>query len=125
VKYDYIIAGAGCSGLSLLYKILQTPSLQSKSILVIDKDQKKHNDRTWCFWEKDYGLFESIVHTKWNTLEVISNDFSKKLDLGPYTYKMIQGIHFYNFVIEYAEKFKNVIFSQENITGINSTLNER
>ena len=87
-------------------------------------DQKKHNDRTWCFWEKDYGLFESIVHTKWNTLEVISNDFSKKLDLGPYTYKMIQGIHFYNFVIEYAEKFKNVIFSQENITGINSTLNE-
>jgi len=124
VKYDYIIAGAGCSGLSLLYKILQTPSLQSKSILVIDKDQKKHNDRTWCFWEKDYGLFESIVHTKWNTLEVISNDFSKKLDLGPYTYKMIQGIHFYNFVIEYAEKFKNVIFSQENITGINSTLNE-
>jgi len=124
VKYDYIIAGAGCSGLSLLYKILQTPSLQTKSILVIDKDQKKHNDRTWCFWEKDYGLFESIVHTKWNTLEVISNDFSKKLDLGPYTYKMIQGIHFYNFVIEYAEKFKNVIFSQENITGINSTLNE-
>ncbi|MDC0955509.1 lycopene cyclase family protein [bacterium] len=124
MKYDYIIAGAGCSGLSLLYKILQTPSLQSKSILVIDKDQKKHNDRTWCFWEKDYGLFESIVHTKWNTLEVISNDFSKKLDLGPYTYKMIQGIHFYNFVIEYAEKFKNVIFSQENIIGINSTLYE-
>jgi hypothetical protein len=41
VKYDYIIAGSGCSGLSLLYKILQVPSLQNKSILVIDKDQKK------------------------------------------------------------------------------------
>ncbi|MDA9638819.1 lycopene cyclase, partial [bacterium] len=52
MKYDFIIAGAGCSGLSLLYKILQTPSLQNKSILVIDKDQKKNNDRTWCFWEK-------------------------------------------------------------------------
>jgi len=50
VKYDFIIAGAGCSGLSLLYKILQTPSLQNKSILVIDKDQKKNNDITLCFW---------------------------------------------------------------------------
>ena len=40
MKYDYIIAGSGCAGLSLLYKILQTPSLQNKSILVIDKDQK-------------------------------------------------------------------------------------
>ena len=41
MKYDYIIAGSGCAGLSLLYKILLTPSLQNKSILVIDKDQKK------------------------------------------------------------------------------------
>ena len=62
MKYDYIIAGSGCAGLSLLHKILQTPSLQNKSILVIDKDQKKSNDRTWCFWEKNPGPFESIVY---------------------------------------------------------------
>lgn len=124
MKYDYIIAGSGCSGLSLLYKILQTPSLQKKSILVIDKNQKKNNDRTWCFWEKNPGSFESIVYAKWNTLEFISDDTNKKVDLGQYTYKMIQGIHFYNFVIEYAKKFKNVVFIQESIIDIDSIFNE-
>ena len=124
VKYDYIIAGSGCSGLSLLYKILQTPSLQKKSILVIDKNQKKNNDRTWCFWEKNPGPFESIVYARWNTLEFISDDTNKKVDLGPYTYKMIQGIHFYNFVLEYAKKFKNVVFIQESIIDIDSIFNE-
>lgn len=124
MKYDYIIAGSGCSGLSLLYKILQTPSLQKKSILVIDKNQKKNNDRTWCFWEKNPGPFESIVYARWNTLEFISDDTNKKVDLGPYTYKMIQGIHFYNFVLEYAKKFKNVVFIQESIIDIDSIFNE-
>jgi len=124
VKYDYIIAGSGCSGLSLLYKILQTHSLQKKSILVIDKNQKKNNDRTWCFWEKNPGSFESIVYAKWNTLEFISDDTNKKVDLGQYTYKMIQGIHFYNFVLEYAKKFKNVVFIQESIIDIDSIFNE-
>ncbi|WOC40926.1 hypothetical protein [Polaribacter sp. HL-MS24] len=52
MKYDYIIAGSGCAGLSLLHSLLNTPSLQNTSILVIDQDQKQHNDRTWCFWEK-------------------------------------------------------------------------
>ena len=120
MKYDYIIAGSGCAGLSLLYKILQTPSLQNKSILVIDKDQKKSNDRTWCFWEKNPGPFESIVYAKWNKLEFLSTDFKKELNLESYTYKMIQGIDFYNFVINYAKKFKNVSFVQESINSIDN-----
>ena len=120
VKYDYIIAGSGCAGLSLLHKILQTPSLQNKSILVIDKDQKKSNDRTWCFWEKNPGPFESIVYAKWNKLEFLSTDFKKELNLESYTYKMIQGIDFYNFTINYAKKFKNVSFVQESINSIDN-----
>jgi lycopene beta-cyclase len=120
MKYVYIISGSGCSGLSLLYTLLQSPSLQHKSILVIDKEQKKSNDRTWCFWEKTPGLFESIVHAKWNTLEFLSTDFKKELDLDSYTYKMILGLDFYNFVLKYAQKCKNVTFLQETITAIDS-----
>lgn len=123
MKYDFIIAGSGCAGLSLLYRILQEPTLQNKSILVIDKDNKSYNDRTWCFWEKKEGVFESIVHAKWNTLEFISTNFQEKLDLGAYTYKMIQGIDFYNFVINLAHKFSNVTFLQESIVSITSNEN--
>lgn len=120
MKYDYIIAGSGCAGLSLLYRLLKTPLLQDKSILVIDQDHKKSNDRTWCFWEKSPGLFESIVHAKWNKLEFLSTEFKKELKLESYTYKMIQGIDFYNFVINYAKKFKNVSFVQETINSIDN-----
>jgi len=120
MKYDYIIAGSGCAGLSLLYRLLKTPLLQDKSILVINQDHKKSNDRTWCFWEKSPGLFESIVHAKWNKLEFLSTEFKKELNLKSYTYKMIQGIDFYNFVINYAKKFKNVSFVQETINSIDN-----
>ena len=118
MKYDFIIAGSGCGGLSLLYRILQEPTLQNKSILIIDKDKKNSDDRTWCFWEKKEGIFDSIVHAKWNTLEFLSTDFEEKLDLGAYTYKMIRGVDFYNFVINHAKKFSNVTFLQESIVRI-------
>tara|TARA_B100000795_G_scaffold239070_1_gene200538 strand:+ start:26 stop:1174 length:1149 start_codon:yes stop_codon:yes gene_type:complete len=118
MKYDFIIAGSGCGGLSLLYRILQEPTLQNKSILIIDKDKKNSDDRTWCFWEKKEGIFDSIVHAKWNTLEFLSTDFQEKLDLGTYTYKMIRGVDFYNFVINHAKKFSNVTFLQESIVRI-------
>ena len=69
MKYDYIIAGAGCAGLSLLYRMLQDPNLNQKKILVLDKAPKNNNDRTWCFWEKDDGIFEEIVIHEWKSLE--------------------------------------------------------
>lgn len=120
MQYDFIIAGAGCAGLSLLYQILQAPTLQDKKILVIDKELKNNNDRTWCFWEKEAGLFEEIVYKKWNTLEYFSPNFKKEFDLGAYTYKMIRGIDFYNFVFAAASKCSNVTFVKEHIIAINS-----
>ena len=35
--YDYIIAGAGGAGLSLLHYLLDSPILSNKQILVIDQ----------------------------------------------------------------------------------------
>jgi len=49
-KYDYIIAGAGCAGLSLLHYIHQDSSLHQKKILIIDQNLKKSYDRTRWFW---------------------------------------------------------------------------
>ncbi|WP_046756038.1 lycopene cyclase family protein [Kordia jejudonensis] len=120
MKYDYIIAGSGCAGLSLLYRILKDPTLCTKQILVVDKEQKNKNDRTWCFWEKGNGLFEYIVTHQWETLEFLSDDFQRKYDMPAYRYKMIQGIDFYNFVISFAKQFENVRFISEQITSITS-----
>jgi lycopene beta-cyclase len=119
-QYDYIIAGAGCAGLSLLFRLLQEPTLRDKKILVIDRSQKKENDRTWCFWEQGEGLFEPIVHHQWSELLFHSNSFSKKLLLAPYSYKMIRGVDFYEHVLIYATGFSNIEFKYEEIESIST-----
>ena len=113
--YDYIIAGAGCAGLSLLMRLLQQPSLRYKKILVIDQSDKTQNDRTWCFWEKEKGLFEDIVHHRWQHLDFQSNYFSSHLNIAPYQYKIIRGIDLYELVISFAKQFQNVEFKFEKI----------
>ena len=97
-QYDYIIAGAGCAGMSLLMRMMSDPFFASKKILVVDADEKQQNDRTWCFWETAPDLFEPIVHHQWKKLDFYSNHFSSELSIEPYTYKMIKGIDFYNHV---------------------------
>ena len=123
MNYDYIITGSGCAGLSLLYRILKDPKLSRKSILVIDKSPKNTNDRTWCFWEKEQGLFEEVVFHQWKKLEFLSDDFSETSGLGDYSYKMIRSIDFYRLVLSFAEKFKNVTFKYEDVLKISSEKN--
>lgn len=123
MKYDYIIAGSGCAGLSLLYQILNDPILNKKNILVIDKITKVTNDRTWCYWESEKGPFDSIVSHEWKTLEFVTSDFTQRFDLEHYSYKMIKGIDFYNIVLSLAKKFENVKFKFEKIEKIQTEHN--
>ncbi len=117
-KYDYIIAGSGMAGLSLLYHLLLDDSLNQKKILVIDPVKKTVNDRTWCFWVKDEGVFEPIVSHQWKTLQFFSHKVSRKFDMKEYRYKMIQSGEFYSLVLDFAKKFDTVTFSHEKITDI-------
>lgn len=116
-KYDYIIAGGGGAGLSLLFHILQSP-LRDKTVLVVDKTRKDQNDRTWCFWEAGKNPFESIVHYQWQQVDFYSANFSKTLYLAPYAYKMIRGIDFYEYVHAQASQSKHVHFLQSDVLAI-------
>ncbi|GHV14961.1 MAG: lycopene cyclase [Hydrotalea flava] len=108
LQFDYIITGAGCAGLSLLMRLLQEPAMQQKKILVIDKDAKKNNDRTWCFWEASPGLFEPIVHHRWEQLRFVAPAVDTNFSITPYQYKMIRGIDFYEYVLQQSAGFDNV-----------------
>jgi lycopene beta-cyclase len=116
--YDYIIIGAGCAGLSLLMRIMDTDTLGKKKILLIDKAAKNSNDRTWCFWERGNGYFEDIVYRKWNHLFFKNEGFSKQLDMGDYAYKMIRGIDFYNYCFERIKSFSNIEIKYVDVTDV-------
>lgn len=116
-EYDYIIAGAGCAGMSLLMRMASDSFFSSKKILIVDADDKSLNDRTWCFWEKEADIFEPVVHHIWEELDFFSNHFSTVMDIAPYQYKMIRGIDFYNYV-------KNKIASVSNIEWRKATVSK-
>lgn len=116
--YDYIIAGSGLAGLSLLYRMLKDDNLQHKNMLVIDSVSKSKNDRTWCFWEKEPGPFEHLVCHQWDTLQFFSPRVSKVFKMNTYRYKMIRSGDFYSFVLNYVNGFKNVTFLMEQIVSI-------
>ncbi|MEN9319711.1 MAG: hypothetical protein RLZZ309_698 [Bacteroidota bacterium] len=119
-KYDYIIAGAGCAGYSLLYHLLQDPVLSKKKILVVDANLNKGNDRTWCFWEDQAGPFESIVCKTWSNIEVLKGAMHRSLPTAPFDYKMIQGIDFYTYISDFAKGFDNVEWVASTILSIDS-----
>jgi len=78
LQYDYIIIGAGAAGLMLADTMGKDAFFAEKSILLLDKDTKETNDRTWCFWEKGAGLFENIIYKEWNHIFFAGKGFSKR-----------------------------------------------
>ncbi|WP_396636017.1 lycopene cyclase family protein [Maribacter sp. R77961] len=124
LQYDYIIIGAGAAGLMLADTMGKDAFFAEKSILLLDKDTKETNDRTWCFWEKGAGLFEDIIYKEWNHIFFAGKGFSKRYAIPPYTYKMVRGIDFYSAYLARIRTYPNITFKNESVTGIDEKQNE-
>lgn len=96
-------------------RMIRSGKFHDKKILLLDKEPKAKNDRTWCYWEKEQGFFDNIVYKKWDTVSFLSNDFSSAMDIAPYQYKMIRGIDFYNYSFAEIEKHNNIDIAYGNI----------
>ncbi|MEP7258825.1 MAG: lycopene cyclase family protein, partial [Flavitalea sp.] len=107
-SYDYIIAGAGAAGLSLLMRMIDSGKLSDKKILLVDRTPKIKNDRTWCFWEKEPGIFEPIIYKEWQRLWFHGEGYSKLHDISPYRYKLIRGIDFYKYCFKTISEQPNI-----------------
>ena len=94
-NYDYAIVGAGAAGLQLALKMIKDPFFSEKQILILEKDKKNTNDRTWCFWEKGESEWDRLATKTWKKGLFINNE-KVVLNLSPYRYKMIRSADFYN-----------------------------
>jgi len=80
--------------------MIRSGKFSEKKILLLDKEKKEKNDRTWCFWETGKGTFEEVVYRKWEKAWFHADGFSELLELSPYQYKMIRGIDYYTFCLD-------------------------
>ena len=112
--YHYIFSGSGLSALMTVYEMLLSGKFEDKSILLIDENTKKANDRTWCFWDED-NLFDEIVSKKWNQAIFANEKFNRILELTPYQYKKINGLDFYELVFKKISEHKNIHFLNQKV----------
>ncbi|TVR59117.1 MAG: Lycopene cyclase [Spirochaetaceae bacterium] len=106
--YDFVMAGGGAAGLSLAYHLRRNGFVDER-VLIIDKDDKRSNDRTWCFWSADETDFDQIAAKRWSKLAVIAEN-TQVLELAPYTYTMVRGVDFYGYVKEFLSRDANTVF---------------
>lgn len=117
--YDFIICGGGGSGLSLAHRFCDE-ELRHFKVLIIDKDVKEKNDRTWCSWVKGSDRFDEIAVKKWSNLSFFSPRLNSTQDAAPYHYRMIRGIDFYQHVHSILQSNPNT----HRITGVIESIEE-
>ncbi|MGL4631445.1 MAG: lycopene cyclase family protein, partial [Leadbetterella sp.] len=118
--YDFAICGAGLAGLYTAYKLANS-KLPFSRILIIDREQKNKNDRSWAFWAK-----ESISDIKplkvWNTIKIVDRlNKENVLPLGSYSYNFIKGIDFYSHIYSALKNNPKIEFEISDIKSIDST----
>lgn len=115
--FDYIILGAGAAGLSLAYYMAQYPALQQSRVLIIDKADKNHNDRTWTFWGDPPADLAHLVHKSWHSLILRDRDQTVEAPIHHLPYRYIPGDAFYGFT-------KQAIDAQPSYQFLKATIEE-
>ncbi len=106
--YDYIIAGGGCAGLSLLWNIMHSDKLKNKDVLIIDSALHPEQEKIWSFWGRKPLPFSDIIFHSWNRMQVIAKGhrYSRRLRKNPY--HSIRSEDYRNLILEKAAEFKNI-----------------
>lgn len=116
--YDYIILGAGLSGLTMALRMSGDPFFKNKTIAIIDKNLNKGNDRTWCFWETQPDIYEELVSYKWDKILVKGNGLQNPISIAPYSYKKVEGKDVYAFAKKKLSLYSNITFIENDVVAI-------
>ena len=117
-QYDYIITGSGASGLMLAYRMANDSFFDNSSILIIDKEEKNSDDRTWCFWENGEGEWDELLHKSWDKILFESNTYKNTIPLQSYAYKMLRSGVFYDKLWNFINTKNNIRFIEDTVVNI-------
>jgi lycopene beta-cyclase len=115
LNYDFIIAGAGAAGLSLVWNMLHRNELQDRRILLVDRALTPMRNKTWCFWDDSHLPFQELIHHTWDTLAVRFRDaqFSEKLQT--YKYHCVRSDDYAARILEMARSSPSVTLLEADI----------
>ncbi len=115
-EFDFIIAGGGASGLSLLWNLISSPVLGNKQILVLDKDLTPKDDKTWCFWDDNHFPVKELIHHTWDELSVKTTKHDESEFLKDYKYHCVRSFDYSKHMLGEGKRRKNVHFLESSVT---------
>lgn len=114
-RYDYIFAGAGCAGLSLVHYLLES-ELKNSKILLIDPQVDRIPNKTWCYWAEQPLEIHPTKHIHfWNNLSFISGDSKITKNLGKLNYYHLNSHAFYNSIFKKLANHPNIKLLQDEV----------
>ncbi len=122
-KFDYIIIGAGAAGLMLATAMDQDPFFASNRILLLEKQTTRSNDRTWSYWEKGSGPYDSLLTRQWEEIKFKGVNQVLIKNIQPYSYKTLRGQDFYSFHYQNLEESNIVTLRHEAVLSIEESEN--
>ncbi len=115
-QYDFIFAGAGAASLQIVEQLAESAHFAASSILILEQDNQKSNDRTWCFWEeKSNSKWDAYINKEWGQIAFYSPDLSLKRDLSPLAYKMMRSASFYASMKKRIAQKSNITLKYEEV----------
>ena len=103
--FDYLFIGLGAGNSLMLLSLLKNQCLAGKKVAIIESDEKKLNDKTYCFWalETDDLVedLKAIISYQYTHIELPKGTLQSIQD-QPYCY--IRSIDFYNYTLQICEQ---------------------
>ena len=119
--YDIAIVGLGCAGSHVLVQMLDHPEMSSKRIIVFDDFQADSLEKTWSFWEKGKGNWDSFLLDQWTQGKFQTNGVEIDLELNPYIYKTIKSKDVIAFAKAKLQQHPNTTFVEARVDRIEET----
>lgn len=117
-QYDYAIVGAGAAGLHLALKIAADPFFKDVNLLILEKDSKTSNDRTWSFWERGNSTWDHIAINTWSQGQFINRKETLTFPLSPYRYKTVRSADFYEYAKAEIKQASNIDWIADEVKGV-------
>ena len=114
--YNFTIVGAGASGLWLANAMMDHGLLNNKTLRIVENDNNKTNDRTWCFWAKEGIKEPEIVSKEWRLIKDLYR--KRNNQIFPYRYYHIKSNHFYDHLKEKLKQNPNIYWHIDTVNTV-------
>ena len=109
-KFDYVIVGGGCSGLSLAYELEIHGKLKEKRLAIIEPRKEYKRDKTWSFWKMSPHNFDDCIIKSWERFSIKTPINEKQVHCRDFPYQTVDSGLFYQKITSTLGCNPNVSF---------------